>query len=60
MEHCGKCHVCGSPLKNCLDGEQYCQEHGYQRYKSHGWSTSNPYIDDERGSCPDGPDAEVE
>ena len=39
MHHnCRHCHVCGSPLEKCLDGEEWCPVcQAYRRYKSHGW-----------------------
>lgn len=36
--HCGHCHTCGSALRKCLDGEEWCPRCGqYRRYLSHGW-----------------------
>lgn len=38
MRNCGHCHKCGSELKKCLDGEEYCPScQVYLRYWSHGW-----------------------
>jgi len=37
--NCGHCHVCGRPLREVLDGEEWCDYCGtYRRYRSHGWA----------------------
>lgn len=39
MPNCGLCHKCGTPLKEVLDGEQWCSKcETYQRYHSHGFA----------------------
>ncbi len=39
--NCHRCHTCGSPLRNVLDGEEWCDTcHTYRRYRSHGWAVS--------------------
>ncbi len=39
--HCGKCHTCGTPLRQVLDGEEWCPTcRAYRRYRSHGWSSA--------------------
>lgn len=36
---CHHCHTCGTPLKNVLDGEEWCPKClQYRRYRSHGWT----------------------
>jgi hypothetical protein len=36
--HCRLCHTCGSPLRQVLDGEEWCDACGcYRRYVSHGF-----------------------
>jgi hypothetical protein len=38
MSYCGRCHACGTKLKNVLDGEEWCENcKQYRRYHSHGW-----------------------
>ena len=33
------CHECGTKLRECLDGEQWCPKcQQYRRYASHGWA----------------------
>lgn len=40
--HCGLCHKCGSPLEQCLDGEEWCRVcRRYRRYRSHGWNAGH-------------------
>ena len=42
--NCGHCHECGTPLRRCLDGEQWCETcRAYRRYRSHGWAWSAVY-----------------
>jgi len=36
--YCGRCHDCGTKLRRCLDGEEWCPFCvRYRRYRSHGW-----------------------
>lgn len=50
--NCGRCHICGTVLKLCLDGEEWCPECGaYRRYRSHGWA-AGLQSSDELGPCP--------
>ena len=51
---CGRCHTCGTRLKSCLDGEEWCPTcQAYRRYRSHGWSRAAADRDSDR--CPDWP-----
>lgn len=37
--HCGRCHTCGTALREVLDGEEWCPRcEIFRRYRSHGWS----------------------
>jgi hypothetical protein len=41
MANCGRCHICGHPIKIVLDGEEWCSRcQRYQRPAAHGWSRS--------------------
>lgn len=36
---CQHCHTCGTQLRQCLDGEEWCRKcQQYRRYRSHGWT----------------------
>lgn len=38
---CMRCHICGTPVRIVLDGEEWCPRCGrYQRPASHGWGRS--------------------
>lgn len=52
MAGCGFCHRCGTRLRECLDGEEWCPTCGmYRRYATHGWPMFQ-VAGVERGSCP--------
>lgn len=39
IKNCGRCHTCGTSLRQVLDGEEWCPRCGqYRRYRSHGWT----------------------
>lgn len=51
--YCGHCHTCGAPIKDVLDGEEWCDRCGvYRRYISHGWSN---FSANDASPCPDVP-----
>ena len=51
MRNCGYCHKCGTKLKLCLDGEEWCFKcKEYKRYYSHGWSFN--LADEKNFECP--------
>ena len=38
MANCHRCHTCGTPLRQVLDGEEWCSVcQTYRQYQSHGW-----------------------
>ena len=52
MRYCGRCHTCGTPLRQVLDGEEWCARcRSYRRYRSHGWAYS--LAEDKAEHCPE-------
>lgn len=39
--NCGRCHTCGGPVREVLDGEEWCERCGYQRPAAHGWAKAH-------------------
>ncbi len=54
VTRCGRCHTCGTQLREVLDGEEWCPScNAYRRYRSHGWAAGAAENDDP--GCPANP-----